>query len=125
MANARIRHYSIFINTKKAATFQTSSLGIQSGDEPQFGDDGFLGYSDGAIQSTLQSDAVVPVGGTNTGLLDALLAKQDVLIGAGIVDGKILQMTHRVLEATYDTDTKTGTLMGKFRFGGGAPKTSV
>ncbi|HEX2878834.1 MAG TPA: hypothetical protein VHO25_04790, partial [Polyangiaceae bacterium] len=92
------------------------------GDEAQFNADGFEDYSDGAITSTLESEAIVPVAGQEVRLLDALLAKKNLDIGAGIVDGQILTTSMRILKCEYKGTTKDGTLVGSFSFGGGVPK---
>jgi len=42
MALVRVRHASMYLNGKKIAECFKSKTSLNSGDEPQFGDEGFL-----------------------------------------------------------------------------------
>lgn len=122
MAFVRVRHASLFVGGKKLGTMFNNKYTIQSGDEPQFGDNGLQGYSDGAIQTTLASTSIIPVAGQEVPLTTALVQKQDLDVQLGLVDGHIHQITMRPLKAEFDSDAKAGTQNGNFEFGGGTPR---
>lgn len=122
MAFVRVRHASIFVGGKKLGTMFNNKYSINSGDEPQFGDNGLLGYSDGAIQTTLTCTDIIPVAGQDVPLTQALVAKSDLDMQVGLVDGHIHQITMRPLKAEFDSDAKAGTQHGNFEFGGGTPR---
>lgn len=95
---------------------------IQSGDEVQIGDEGYMGHSDGATQTGIQSDAIIPVKGMEKKLEMSLLRKEYVQIGLGVVNGKVHTITMRVVEAVFTGAAANGTQTGRFRFEGGAPQ---
>lgn len=122
MAMFKIRHASIWVSGTKVAEAYKSKKSLNSGDEPQYGDEGFVGMSDGAITTTLDFDIIVPIGGATISPEQLMLNKQDVDITAGLVNGKIWQLTMRFTKAEYDSDAKAGTLMGNFSLFGGKPR---
>lgn len=124
MALVRERHASMFVNSKKVAECFKSKVTLSSGDELQYGDEGVIGVSDGAASTSLDFDIVVPVSGATVSIETILLAKQNVDIQQGIVNGKIWQCTMRCTKAEYDSDAKAGTLVGSFTFIGGEPTIS-
>jgi hypothetical protein len=125
MANARVRPFSVFGNGKKVGQIFQANFKLMSGDEPQFGDGGLLGYSDGATQSSLSCSAIQPAGkNMDYDLAGALLQKQDIEISLGSIGSNIYSVTMRTLTAEFDTEQKSGKLEGKFDFGGGEPSRS-
>jgi hypothetical protein len=124
MALARIRHYSIFFNSKKIAEATSSSADLSSGDELAYGDAGVIGVSDGAGSMQLEFDSVVPVSGSSVSVETVLLAKQNVDIQCGLINGKIWENQMRCTKANYKTNMKSGTLDGSFTFIGGEPTIS-
>ena len=124
MALVRVKHASIFRNGKKIAECYQNKYHIASGDEAAFGDDGFEGMTDGATTTTIDCTTIVPYGGMSVDLADDLLNKRDVDMTVGLVNGKIHEITMRVLEAEFDSDAKTGALNGAFKFMGGVPSVS-
>lgn len=121
MALARIRHYSVFVNSKKVAEAYKSKVALNSGDELAYGDAGVIGVSDGAANTALDFDSITPVSGSTASIEQILLGKQNVDIQLGLVNGKIWECQMRCTKADYDTDMKTGTLNGSFSFIGGEP----
>lgn len=122
MAFVRVRHASMFFNGKKIAEMFSSEEDIASGDEPQYGDEGFVGMSDGATTTTMSFDAIVPTNGSTSAQVEAaLLSKQDFDLTLGLIAGKLHQNRMRCTQATYKSDAKAGTLVGSFKFMGGAP----
>jgi hypothetical protein len=121
MAFVRVRHASMYVAGKKVAEMFSNTYHVGSGDEPQFGDDGFQGMSDGAITTTLDCETIVPVIGTSVDILSLLLNKQDSDINLGLMSGRLHTVTMRCTEADYKSDAKTGTLTGTFKFFGGVP----
>lgn len=120
MANARIRPFSLYFNGAKLGQMHQAKLTLQSGDEPQFGDGGLLGYSDGAAQTMLTCTAIQPASTQmDVDLATLLLQKQYVDVAVPI-GPNIYTASFRPIKAEFDTDQKTGRLEGNFEFGGGA-----
>lgn len=124
MALTRIRHYSVFVNSRKVAELQSAKISWSSGDELAFGDNGVIGVSDGAGSTQLDFKAVIPVPGMSVQLEDALQNKQNVIIQLGLMNGQIWEIEMRTTKAEYDTDTKSGRLDGDFTMIGGEPTRS-
>jgi len=121
MALVRVRHASIYDGATKVAEMFKNKYHIGSGDEPAFGDEGFLGFTDGAITTTLEFDTVVPAAGMSFDPNDAMLNKRDLNISIGTLSGKVHQIEMRMTDADYDSDAKTGALNGSFKCSGGVP----
>jgi hypothetical protein len=121
VANLVIRNAPVFFKSKKIAEIETASYEVNSGDEAQIGTDGYLGHSQGAITTKLDCNVIVPVAGLKTTMMDALLRKLDVNIGA-FVDGKLHQFDARCTTARFDSDSRAGKLTGTFTFEGGEPR---
>lgn len=121
MALVKVKHASLYIASKKAAECNKNDIDVKSGDEPQIGDDGFLGMSDGATMTTIQFESIVPLSGMSVTVETALLNKTDVDITLGLINGKIWQLTCRCTDLKYTSDAKNGTLTGSFTFVGGIP----
>ena len=117
----RIRHYSVYYNNKRVAWFKGKSYEIKSGDEAQIADNGYMGHSDGATQTMLKTDMVVPVKGIGISLESDLLNKKYVKIGVGVVNGKAHQVEMRMVSTSFSTDESTGALTGEINFEGGPP----
>jgi hypothetical protein len=115
-----IRSAVVQFKGKKIAEIETADYEINGGDEPHFGQDGLLGYSQGAITTKISCNVVVPVAGMTTTLEDALLRKQIVTIG-WLGNGKLHQIDMLPMQAKYTSDTKAGSLKGSFEFSGGKP----
>lgn len=122
MANVRVRHASIYLNGRKVAEAYESEEDISSGDEPQYGDEGFVGMSDGATTTNFSFTAIVPVAGMTVAVENILLNKQDVDLALGLINGKIHQVTVRFTNCNFKSDAKAGTLVGSFKAIGGVPK---
>ncbi len=122
MAYARVRHASAYVGGRKVAEMFNNSYDVSSGDEPQFGDEGFVGMSDGAITTTFEFDQVVPTNGSSVLVENILLNKQDIDLAVGLINNKLHQVTVRCTGGTWKSDTKAGTLVGSFKFMGGVPK---
>jgi hypothetical protein len=121
MALVRVRHASMFLNSKKIAECYKSDVELNSGDELQYGDEGVIGVADGATNTQVNFDMIVPVSGATVSPEQLLLAKQNVDIQSGLINGKLWDCTMRFTKAKYDSDAKTGTLNGAFTLIGGEP----
>lgn len=119
----RFRHASLYVNGAKVAECSGSTIDIESGDEAQIGDDGFLGYSDGAITSTVSLETVRPVGGTGKKLMEEyMLNKTDVSLIGNSIEGKAFSWSSmRVTKASTKSEAKNGTLTGSYTLGSGRP----
>jgi hypothetical protein len=120
MAKVVIRNAPIYFKGKKIAEVETGSYEISSGDEPQFGTDGLLGHSSGAITTKITLNVIVPVAGISVTMTGALLAKEQVTMGI-LVDAKLHQIDMNPMSANFQTDSKAGKVTGAFEFNGGAP----
>ena len=122
MADVKIRSASLYIKGKKAGEATGFTYDIDSNDEPQIGDDGYLGHSEGVTTTSLSFNSIVPVKGMQVAVLSALVEKKSVDVALSLIDGKIHQITMRVTKATVKSTRKNGTLDGDFQLGGGEPK---
>lgn len=120
MAQAIIRALPLYYQGKKFAEVSSGTYDINSGDEAQFGTEGYMGHSDGATVSKIDADVVVPVPGITETVLADMLAKKYVQMGI-FADGAFNQHTMRITHASYTWDSKTGAAKGKFTFEGGPP----
>jgi hypothetical protein len=120
MAQAKFRHYPVYVAKKKIATMSAVTHDIESGDELQFGSEGVLGHSDGIATCTLEADCVVPVSGSPIDFLGTILNKRDVDVMI-FADGKFQTFTGRIVSANYSSNSRNGEARGKFRFTGAAP----
>lgn len=118
----RFRHASFYFKGKKVATCNALEETIQTGNEDQIGDEGWMGVSSGARMTKLSTDHIVPVAGIGVSILEAMLADEYVDVGLGIVDGKVHKLKMAIIQGTYSSSAPNGTLTGKFEFSGGAPE---
>lgn len=124
MAKGRYRSASIYAGGAKVATINKFSLEMSSNSEPQYGDSGIDGYSDGITMSKLSADGIVPYAGTPNAvaLLSSMLDKGVVNVAVGTIDGKILSWPEmRVTSVKYDSDSQKGTTNSSYTIEGGAP----
>lgn len=117
------RSAPIYFKGKKIAEIESGDYTIDSGDEPQHGTDGLMGFSKGQITTKVTANVVVPVAGLTTTLEAALLNKDTVTIGVA-VGGKLHQIDMNPMTCSYKSDSKAGTLKGTFEFHGGKPDVS-
>lgn len=120
MANARIRFAPLYLGDQKFAEAHTINYTMTSGDEMQFGAEGYIGHSDGATTTKFSCTAIVPVAGTNVDVVN-IIKNKEYVDAAMPLNGRFHRVSVRCVTATYDTDRKTGKLEGKFDFEGGDP----
>ena len=116
-----IRHASVYYQGKKVAMFSGFEETLETGNEDQVADEGWIGVSDGAKMTKLSTDAIVPVKGIGVSLIKDMLNNKYIDIGLGIVDGTIHKITMSIMRATITSEAANGTLKGKFEFSGGKP----
>ena len=122
MPEVAIRAASLYVDGQKAAEFEGTEYNLLSGDEQQFGDPGAIGFSDGAITTTLTATGVHPVAGMSIpDLMTAMLNKQYLDIALALVNGHIHQVSMRCLTAKTTSHHKSGAQEGQYSFGGGQP----
>jgi hypothetical protein len=122
LAFVRVRHGSLYLQGRKYAECYSSEEDIASGDEPQYGDEGMIGMSDGAMTSNYSFEAISPVLGASVAVENFLLNKQDVDLVYGPINGKLHQVTVRFTTCNFKSDAKAGTLVGSFKAIGAQPK---
>ena len=123
MATETIRAFSAFINGRKIGQFSGGSFEVDSGDEPNFGDnEGVIVYSDGITETKIEMKTYEPVGGIDADILSQMLAKTDIPCTFSLINGKIQQVTLRCLKASYTGEWKSGKMDGSYTFAGGAPR---
>lgn len=120
MALQRIRHASIWVNSKKVAECFKSDMDLKSGDELAYGDAGVIGVSDGATTTALSFDIVVPVSGATITVEKLILQKANVDIQSNL-NGEIWENQMRFGDCKYTSDSVKGTLNGAFNLMGGEP----
>lgn len=75
----------------------------------------------GVITSETTIEVFLPVGGTSTSLTDLMLNQETVSV-AGLIDGKLRRITGRIIEASGQSTTRSGTHTGRFMFRGAKPE---
>ncbi len=119
----RIRHASIYIGGRKVATASQNSVELNSGDEAQIADDGYLGHSDGAELTNMSFDTIeVARKADSATVVAALKSKQPLQMSAGLVGGQIHEVEMRCVKAVFTSESAKGTQTGKFDFEGGPTK---
>lgn len=122
--NAVIRNYSVFIDSKRMGTMQTSDYNLEGGTELQIGDGEVIGASEGVMTGNLSATAIVPVANTK-GVLDkiqdALETHKAIQLGVGRIGPSIHKVWAWCKSARYSTNTANGTLTGQFEFIFGKP----
>lgn len=122
MASERIRHFSIYRGSRKIAEASGNSYDINSNDEAQIADEGYIGHSDGATMTNLSTDLIVPVvRKAMQQLLDDMLAKKYIDIGLGVIGGAVHKVRMRAVKCNHTGSAQNGSLVGKFEFEGGVP----
>jgi hypothetical protein len=124
MANIKVKAASIFINGKKAGTLEGTDYEYNSGDEPVFGDPGYVTSSDGAITTRVTATGFNPVPGSGLLLFQAMNNKQDVDVSLFPIDGGVHTITMRPLTGKAQSSHKTGMQSSNYTFIGGQPKIS-
>lgn len=122
MAEVKFRAASVYFGGKKNAEVNENTVTVNGNDEAQFGDPGFVGYSDGATTTTLSITEIQPVAGGSVDLMTAFLNKQSVDVMFFPIKGKVVTVTMRILEFEVKSEQKNGTQTGTFKFGGGQPQ---
>lgn len=122
MAQPKIRSASLFLGGRKMGTIEGIKYTYNSGDEPQFGDPGGVGFSDGAATTNLTATGIVPVAGMSVDIVTAMQNKSDFEVSLALINGKIHQITMRATKAEFTGSQKSGTLMGDFEWSGFEPK---
>ena len=85
------------------------------------GVEGVLGQSDGAVESKMDFDTVVPIAGMQINIDDIIKSKARVGMGIS-VNGGFQIVRGKITGATYSSDSKTGECKGKYTFIGGEPQ---
>lgn|SRR5690554_5572351 len=119
----RIRHFSIYRSGRKVAQASGNSYDVNSNDEAQFADEGYIGHSDGATTTRLSTDMIVPVRRSAMNqLLEDMLAKKYIDIGLGVLGGSVHKVKMRCITCNLTGQAQNGTLTGRFEFEGGVPE---
>ncbi len=123
MSGPIVRNVSMYAGTKKVSEQETLSYSGTDGGEAVFGDvpGGYVTYTQGAITSELTMTEIVPVPGTSFDFVSALVNHVDLDMALSLIDGKIHQLSMRCMSYKFDSDVKSGSLKGEFRFVGGQP----
>lgn len=115
------RNASVYINSRKIAEIESGTYEHNSGDEDQFGSEGWMGASDGAGTTRLTFNTVVPAVGHEMTFKRIMKNKEYVQV-AVIIDGGAEMITMRVASRSYNFDSKTGVVKGAFTAMGGDPE---
>lgn len=110
----------LYIDGRKIAEISDVTFTHESGDEPQFGIEGLLGYSEGADTTKISFKTVTPYAGHEKTLADYIRQKKYGTYGV-FVDGKLEQIDGRMISRAYTSNSKTGTVTGDFEVTGGRP----
>lgn len=110
---AIVRHASLYVGGRKVGTMTTNAYRIDR-------------YAPGKFATIIDADTIVTVDPVRThDFADDLLNEREIDVTVGLIAGKRHVIRMRVTQAEFISDTKTGTLRGKFRFIGGVPKVEI
>ena len=119
MADYQVRSASVFINGRKIGQFTGGMFSIEGGDDALFGDTGgIVVYTDGIIQTKLQTKLFEPVSGLDFDIDNALLTKTNLPMSIALIAGKIYQQTMRPLSSSHTFEVKDGKSEGEYNFAG-------
>jgi hypothetical protein len=121
MANVKVRAASLYIDGSKVAEVEGSDYDLTGGDEAQFGAEGYMGHSEGAITTKVSCNGIIPVAGMKVDIVSIFLKKKDVSISMASISGKIHKITMRCTNANVKSSHRNGTQNGSFTFEGGEP----
>lgn len=121
MADSIFRASPLYLNGKKVAEVGTSTYEVMDPGTNQVGIEGVLGQSDGAVESKMDFDTVVPIAGMQINIDDIIASKARVGMGI-VVNGRMQLVRGKITGATYSSDSKTGECKGKYTFIGGEPQ---
>lgn len=117
MSQQVFRNPGLFVDEKKIAEVNRVTNEVISGDEPQFGDEGLLGYSDGAMTGRIQFNTVTPVKGHEKDL-DAAIFEKKTVVAKQRFGTKTHFLEGRLTGQTYESDARAGTLTGSYTLEG-------
>jgi hypothetical protein len=115
------RNASVYINSRKVAEIESGTYEHNSGDEAQFGSEGWMGHSDGAGITRLTFNTVVPAVGHEITFSNIIKNKEYAQV-AVIIDGRAELLTMRIMSRSYNFDSRAGTVKGAFTAEGGEPE---
>ena len=121
MADSIFRAAPLYLNGKKIAEVGSSTYEVMDAGTNQVGIEGVLGQSDGAVESKMDFDTVVPIAGMQINIDDIIRSKARVGMGIS-VNGGFQIVRGKITGATYSSDSKTGECKGKYTFIGGEPQ---
>lgn len=107
-------------STKKIGEMTTASWSFKTNSEQVITADE-AAETIGVVTSEATIEVFIPVGGTSTSMTD-LSVDQETISVAGLIDGKLRRMTGRIIEASGQSTTRSGTHTGRFMFRGGKPE---
>lgn len=116
----RFRSLSVYVNTRKIAEIESGTYEHNTGDEAQFGTEGYMGHSDGASTTRLTFNTVTPAVGHEVDFRRIVVNKEYAQVAIP-VDGGVEMVTMRFMSRAYNFDSRAGTVKGAFTAEGGAP----
>lgn len=107
-------------STKKIGELQSASWSYKSNSEQVITADE-AAETIGVVTSEATFEVFIPVGGTSTSMTDLMLNQETVNV-AGVIDGQLRRVIGRIIEASGQSTTRSGTHTGRFMFRGGKPE---
>lgn len=122
MAEERVRTYSIRVNGKKIATAIGKKYTCTDGGEDLVTEEGWVGMSDGPIQTSIEINTIVPINQRDMDVIaDLLLGQRYARVDIGIIAGKNHTVNMRFKSFEHSVDDKTGAHTGVIQATGGRP----
>lgn len=123
MALVRVRHFTLYLLDKKAATVNNVKFRINTNDAKQVGGEGYLTHSDGAPDASMSATEVTPVGGsTITEVLKKKVITKGEVPYSCFIGGDFYKGVMRVITAEFSSESASGAATGTLEMEGGMPE---
>jgi len=117
---SKVRAAAIFYKGKRVGLMQDVTYDLDTNDALEQTDDGTY-FTDGRATSKVSFGALIPVAGLRITAYSDALAKNDVTIQLGIVDGSVHTIVMRAKTFAVKSEVASGKLTGNFEYMGGQP----
>lgn len=122
MPNPRVQPGAIFYKKKRVGVMQGFTFTLKTNDGQEIADSGVFN-TDGVETTEISYDSISPITGSSTTLIADALAKQDLEISLGIIDGKIYSVDDaRLVQSEWTGEKASGKQTQKVQLHAGKPK---
>lgn len=122
MANPRVQAGSLFYKGRRVGVLQGFTYTFKTNDTQEVADAGVFN-TDGIETTEITADNISPITGLGISVIADALAKRDLEISLGLIDGKIHSVDDaRLVQGEWTGEKATGKQTNKLQFHAGKPK---